>query len=69
MTETKKTIVSMQTEERVFAPHKHQSEHTFIGSLDMLIAARALSLGSTLVTNNTKEFARVPGPHLKDGTR
>lgn len=34
MSDTKKTIVSMQTEERVFAPHKHQSEHTFIGSLE-----------------------------------
>ena len=31
-----------------------------IGALDMLIAAHALSLGSTLVTNNDKEFRRVP---------
>lgn len=30
-----------------------------IGALDTLIAAHALSLGVTLVTNNTKEFARV----------
>jgi tRNA(fMet)-specific endonuclease VapC len=34
-----------------------------IGSLDMLIAAHALSVDSTLVTNNEKEFNRVP--HLK----
>ena len=31
-----------------------------IGPLDLLIAAHALSLGSTLVTNNVKEFSRVP---------
>lgn len=31
-----------------------------IGSLDMLIAAHALSLDVTLVTNNVKEFTRVP---------
>lgn len=32
-----------------------------IGPLDMLIAAHALSLGATLVTNNEKEFRRVAG--------
>ncbi len=32
---------------------------TPIGPLDMLIAAHALRLGLPLVTNNTKEFARV----------
>lgn len=31
-----------------------------IGSLDMLIAAHALSLDVILVTNNTREFSRVP---------
>ena len=36
---------------------------TPIGSLDMLIAAHALSINSTLVTNNHKEFILVP--HLK----
>lgn len=34
---------------------------TPIGALDTLIAAQALSLGITLVTNNTSEFAKVPG--------
>jgi tRNA(fMet)-specific endonuclease VapC len=33
---------------------------TPIGSLDMLIAAHALALDCTLVTNNEAEFARVP---------
>ena len=33
---------------------------TPIGSLDMLIAAHALSLEVVLVTNNTREFARIP---------
>jgi len=34
---------------------------TPIGSLDTLIAAHALSLQATLVTNSTREFKRVPG--------
>ncbi len=33
---------------------------TPIGALDMLIAAHALSCNCTLVTNNEKEFMRVP---------
>jgi tRNA(fMet)-specific endonuclease VapC len=37
-----------------------------IGSMDMLIAAHALSLNTILVTNNTKEFGRVPGMLLED---
>jgi tRNA(fMet)-specific endonuclease VapC len=34
---------------------------TPIGPLDMLIAAHALSLDLTVVTNNDREFRRVPG--------
>jgi tRNA(fMet)-specific endonuclease VapC len=37
-----------------------------IGALDMLIAAHALALGCTLVTNNTREFERVPGLRLEN---
>lgn len=32
-----------------------------LGPLDMLIAAHALSLGTDLITNNIREFKRVPG--------
>jgi tRNA(fMet)-specific endonuclease VapC len=37
-----------------------------IGSMDLLIAAHALSLGVPLVTNNVKEFKRVPGLRLEN---
>jgi len=37
---------------------------TTIGSLDMLIAAHALSQQALLVTHNTDEFTRVPGLQL-----
>ncbi|MCC7164819.1 MAG: type II toxin-antitoxin system VapC family toxin [Anaerolineae bacterium] len=37
-----------------------ERQDTPIGSMDMLIAAHALSLNLTLVTNNLKEVARVP---------
>lgn len=37
-----------------------EKEGTPIGSLDTLIAAQALSLPVTLITNNIKEFSRVP---------
>lgn len=41
-----------------------EKQGTPIGSLDMLIAAHALSLASTLVTNNEKEFNRVPNLNI-----
>jgi tRNA(fMet)-specific endonuclease VapC len=37
-----------------------ERQGTPIGPLDILIAAHALSLDTTLVTNNVKEFSRVP---------
>jgi tRNA(fMet)-specific endonuclease VapC len=37
-----------------------EKQGTRIGSLDMLIAAHALSIACTLVTNNEKEFIRIP---------
>jgi tRNA(fMet)-specific endonuclease VapC len=37
-----------------------------IGSLDMIIAAHALSINCILVTNNEKEFSRVPDLHIEN---
>jgi len=37
-----------------------EKKGTPIGPLDTMIAAHALSLGVTLVTNNSREFNRVP---------
>ena len=43
-----------------------EKKGTPIGSLDMLIAAHALSLSITLVTNNEKEFNRVPNLKIEN---
>lgn len=43
-----------------------QAQGTPIGPMDFLIAAHALALNATLVTNNTREFQRVPGLSLED---
>lgn len=48
--------------------HKLESSGKAIGSLDTLIAAHALALGATLVTNDTTDFARVPGLKCEDWT-
>lgn len=45
-----------------------ESRGTPIGSNDLLIAAHALQLGCTLVTNNTEEFNRVPGLKIDNWT-
>jgi tRNA(fMet)-specific endonuclease VapC len=37
-----------------------EKQGTPIGSLDLMIASHTVSLGITLVTNNIKEFIRVP---------
>lgn len=34
---------------------------TTVGNMDILIAAHARSLGATLVSNNLREFERIPG--------
>ena len=43
-----------------------ERQGTPIGSLDTMIAAHALSEKAPLVTNNTREFARVPGLRLEN---
>lgn len=40
-----------------------------IGPYDLMIAAHARSLGLTLVTNNEREFRRVPGLLLENWSR
>jgi len=42
---------------------------TPVGALDMLIAAHALSEGCVLVTNNEREFQRVPGLKIENWTQ
>lgn len=37
-----------------------------IGSMDMLIASQAISFGLILVTNNVREFSRIPGLVLEN---
>ena len=46
--------------------HDLQTKGTVIGALDMLIAAHALALNATLVTNNVKEFDRVPNLRVEN---
>jgi tRNA(fMet)-specific endonuclease VapC len=43
-----------------------EAKGTPIGSMDMLIAAHALSLEVRLVSNNVREFQRVPGLRLEN---
>jgi tRNA(fMet)-specific endonuclease VapC len=43
-----------------------KAKGTPIGNMDMLIAAHALSLNATLVTNNVREFERVPDLKLEN---
>jgi tRNA(fMet)-specific endonuclease VapC len=45
-----------------------EKQGTPIGALDMLIAAHALSAGCILVTNNKREFQRVPGIKIENWT-
>jgi tRNA(fMet)-specific endonuclease VapC len=37
-----------------------------IGSMDLLIAAHAISLDVQLITHNVKEFGKVPGLRIED---
>jgi tRNA(fMet)-specific endonuclease VapC len=39
-----------------------------IGQMDTLIAAHALSVGATLVTNNEKHFSRIPALNIENWT-
>ena len=48
---------------------KLEKKGTIIGSLDMLIAAHAISLGLILITNNEKEFRKVPKLKIENWVR
>ena len=37
-----------------------------IGALDLLIASQAVALDATVVTNNLREFRRVPGLRVEN---
>ena len=43
-----------------------EQQGRMIGSMDLLIAAHAVSLGAVLVTNNVKEFERVPDLNIEN---
>ncbi len=45
-----------------------ESKGLVIGLMDMLIAAHAMSLSVTLVTNNICEFSRIPKLSLENWT-
>jgi tRNA(fMet)-specific endonuclease VapC len=47
---------------------KLEKAGTPIGAMDLLIAAHAVSLGVTLVTNNAREFRRIPILDILDWT-
>jgi tRNA(fMet)-specific endonuclease VapC len=40
-----------------------------LGAADLMIAAHALAVGATVVTNNTKDFGRVKGLPVENWTR
>ena len=46
-----------------------ERQGTPIGPLDTLIAAHALALGCALVTNNDREFSRIPNLVVENWTR
>lgn len=46
-----------------------ESKGKTIGPLDMLIAAHALSLDLTIISNNIKEFSRIPKLKSENWTR
>lgn len=46
-----------------------EAQGQLIGPYDMMIAAQALALGATLVTDNEREFRRVPGLAVENWLR
>jgi tRNA(fMet)-specific endonuclease VapC len=48
---------------------KLEKQGTPVGANDMLIAAHALALGATLVTDNEREFSRIEGLKVENWLR
>lgn len=46
-----------------------EGQGTPIGSIDLLLAAQAIAYNLIMVTNNVKEFSRVPGLQIEDWTK
>ena len=62
--------LSVPSDRRYAALRTHlERAGTPIGNNDMLIAAHALATDSILVTDNVKEFSRVPGLKIEDWLR
>ena len=57
--------------DRVYADLRNTLEQRGrpIGGNDLIIAAQALALGATLVTDNVKEFEQVPGLKVENWVR
>ena len=51
-----------------FIRHHLESKGKSIGENDQLIAAHAMALKAVLVTNNTREFTRIPGLKVENWT-
>lgn len=49
----------------IIRAHLHR-RGSMIGGMDLLIAAHAKALGVTLITNNLREFRRVPGLKMEN---
>lgn len=49
--------------------HRLETAGRSIGQFDLLIAAHALDLDATLVTNNQAHFRRIPGLRVENWTR
>lgn len=53
-------------EEAARIRHELEAGGRKIGPYDLLIAGQALSANRTLISNNTREFSRIPGLRLED---
>ena len=60
------TVVEVgETEAKAYADVRLSVKKKTIGPNDLWIAAHAIALDLPLVTNNTREFSRVPGLTIK----